>query len=401
MSDAYKRPRRWLILLAYMPVVGLSQLLWLNFAPLIDRIEARYGVGEFTAGLLILVFPLIYVVLSTHAGLLVDRRGYRFAIGWGAVVMAVFSIVRVFDGTFAALLVGQIGIALAQPYVVNGISKLVGDWFTAAESQLAFGLGTMAMYIGMAIGLAVTPRMVEVLDLRATMGVFAAVSIFAAILFLAVVRPNEAIASVAEVPAQRIRPLLRNRSFVLLLTIAFLGLGEFNGLTTWLEQILKPRGVSAVEAGTVGATLIIGGIFGAAIIPALASQFPRRKPFILISASLATLTLCPMCETGPGTTLLALSALHGFFLLPSMALMLDMAAQFAGEQAAGAATGLLMLTGNAGGVVVAGALPLLRKSDDDFGPAVYVLVALLLGAVLLAAPLDEPRKAPALEPDPI
>ena len=51
---------RWVVLTVFTLVAGLSQLLWLNFAPLLLMIQKQYNVSEFMASLLLLVFPLIY-----------------------------------------------------------------------------------------------------------------------------------------------------------------------------------------------------------------------------------------------------------------------------------------------------------------------------------------------------
>src|SRR5258706_6869242 len=61
---ALARPRRWAVLGVYAVIVGVSQMLWLNFAPLLSLVQTRYGVSELTASMLLLVFPLLYVVLS-------------------------------------------------------------------------------------------------------------------------------------------------------------------------------------------------------------------------------------------------------------------------------------------------------------------------------------------------
>src|SRR5262245_17866090 len=119
---------RWVVLVVFMGVALVSQMLWLNFAPLLTLIQTRYGVSELLASSLVLVFPLLYVLLSVPAGAMVDARGYRFTVGLGSAVMAVSAAARVFDGSFWALLAGQIGVAAAQPFVVNGISKLVTEW---------------------------------------------------------------------------------------------------------------------------------------------------------------------------------------------------------------------------------------------------------------------------------
>src|SRR3954465_14677592 len=100
---------RWFVLAAYALVVAMSQLLWLNFAPLLGMIQERYAVSETQAGLLLLVFPLLYVVLSTPAGALTDRRGYRPIVSAGAWLMAASSLLRIADQSFWLLLAGQIG----------------------------------------------------------------------------------------------------------------------------------------------------------------------------------------------------------------------------------------------------------------------------------------------------
>src|SRR5437762_9934354 len=90
------RGRKWIVLAAYATVAGVSQMLWLNFAPLLSQIQARYGVSELVASLLVLVFPLLYVVFSVPAGALLDARGYRFGVGAGALGMTAFAVVRNF-----------------------------------------------------------------------------------------------------------------------------------------------------------------------------------------------------------------------------------------------------------------------------------------------------------------
>ena len=91
----------------FMLVAGLSQMLWLNYAPLLTMVQTKYGVSEGLAGVLLLVFPLIYVLLSVPAGQLTDRKGYKFSVGLGAILMASFSCLRIFEGSFWVLLIAH------------------------------------------------------------------------------------------------------------------------------------------------------------------------------------------------------------------------------------------------------------------------------------------------------
>ena len=374
---------RWVVLGIYAWVAGLSQMLWLNFAPILSFIQKRYDVSANMASLLLLVFPLTYIVLSIPAGSLTDRKGYKYAIGLGTVLMAVFSCVRVFTGSFWILLLAQTGISLGQPYVVNGITKLVMDWFPAEQATLATGLGTVGLFFGMSLGMAATPIAMDAFGFSATMAIFAAISVVSCAAFLLLCRERSTGGETAGI-SREFWPRMRNPSLVLLCGISFIGLGFFNGLTTWIEAILATNGIGSVQAGIIGGLLIIGGVFGSALIPALSERFRKRKPFLIASILIAAATLFPFCRSANYHALLAWSFLNGFFFLPAYALILDMTSLEAGQRWAGSATGVLMLAGNAGGVIVIVAMGWLKGDSVSFPSALPFLLT-LLGAAALAS----------------
>lgn len=389
---ACHRPYRWVVLAAYTFVAGVSQMLWLNFAPLLTQIQKRYEVSELLASTLVLVFPLLYVLLSLPAGAMTDRKGYRFTVGLGAVMMVLFACLRIHDASFWVLLAGQTGIAVAQPFVVNGVSKLVSDWFSEQQGAIATGLATMGMFIGMAAGMAASPALVDTLGLQGAMVVFAAITVAAAVAFIFLVRENSDRAqqeTSEDATAGGFLTLIKNRDLVLVFTLSFLGLGFFNGLTTWLEAILAPNGINAVDAGMVGGLLVIGGIFGAVIIPALSDLFRRRKPFLVLCAVAALGLVYPLCTGSNYTLLLVLGGALGFFFLPAYALLLEMSAELAGARRAGTATGILMLTGNAGGVLVIIAMQVVKGEATTWHGAVLLLLGLLAVTLLLSLLVSE------------
>jgi predicted MFS family arabinose efflux permease len=397
MSTTTSGGARWAVLSAYAFVMAMNQLLWLNFAPLLGTVQARYGVSESTAGLLVMVFPLLYVVLSVPAGALTDRRGYRFAVGLGGWLMAVGAVIRIADLSFWALLAGQVLIAIAQPFIVNGISKLVTEWFPPEQGAIATGIGTLGMFAGMAVGMAATPPLVEATSLRQAMIVFAGVTVASAGLFSLSARGRGQFADLEAPPTVGgFRSLLADRRLLLLLALAAIALGVFNGLSTWLEQILAPSGITEVQAGMIGGALIVGGIAGAVVVPALSDLTRRRRPFLVGCSAVAPVLLYPLTSGGSFGALSTFAFALGFFCMPSFALMLDMCAQVAGAQRAGAATSLLMLAGNAGGVAVIELVDAL-KAPSGYRVSSAAMVALLAANAVLAALMPEtfPQSLPA------
>lgn len=389
---------RWTVLLAFTFVAGLTQALWLNFVPVLSLIQKRFGVDELTASTLILVFPALYVLLSLHAGALIDRRGYRYSIRLGSAIMAAAACLRIYTGSFYVLLAAQIGIAIAQPYIVNGISKLVADWFPPEQNAAANGLGTVGLFVGMAVGMGLTPELVERFSLTGAMVVFAGLAVLGGLLFLLFGHENRAAHRPSATLWHESRALLADRNLLRLFVIAFLALGYFNGLTTWLELILLPRGINSAQAGLAGAALIVGGIVGAAAVPALSDRLGRRKPFLLL-CSLAALALTyPLCASSHSTILYVLSAALGAAFLPGYALLLTMTEEEAGVDRAGAATGVMMMTGNAGGVVIIIAMQIAKGDSTEWRNAIVLLLGILLIALITALQVRETGRVRAVSP---
>src|ERR1035437_5621594 len=176
-TEAFHNPFRWAVLMAYFGVAAMSQMLWLNFAPLVSFVQAKYGVSELMVSSLMLSFPLLYVFLSLHSGTMIDRKGYRYVIILGSIISAVFACLRCFDNKFYILVIGQTGIAIGQPYILNGISKLVSDWFDKEQSAMATGIGTAGMLVGMALGMGLSPALNETMGFHNMLIVFAGLSV--------------------------------------------------------------------------------------------------------------------------------------------------------------------------------------------------------------------------------
>jgi MFS family permease len=219
--------------------------------------------------------------------------------------------------------------------------------------------------------------------------VFAAIAAGSAGVFVLIAKDAPAAPSGEAGRAKTFRELFRTRDLVLVFVLSFLGLGFFNGLTTWLEVILKPNGIDAEGAGLVGGALIVGGILGAAAIPAISDAMRRRKPVLTACTCVAAALIVPLCTTTRFSAVVALGAALGFFFLPAYALLLEMCSELAGRASAGYATGLLMLAGNAGGVVTIVAMDAVKGGDGSYRPSVWLLLGLLIVAIALSLVVSE------------
>ena len=64
---------RWPVVAAFAVVAAVTQLVWLNYAPVTSVAAAHFGVSATAIGWLANMFPLWYVLLAVPAGMVLDR----------------------------------------------------------------------------------------------------------------------------------------------------------------------------------------------------------------------------------------------------------------------------------------------------------------------------------------
>jgi cyanate permease len=134
--------------------------------------------------------------------------------------------------------------------------------------------------------------------------------------------------------------------------VSFLGFGVFVAVTTWLQALLSPAGVSSATAGGLLAAMVVVGIVGSAAVPAVAAR--RGQTFRLLQATaLGTCFGCVVLATLnwlPGFAIAM--AIIGFFLVTSLPVLLELTERRAGPNG-GSATALMWMAGQGGGIVIA------------------------------------------------
>ncbi len=388
---------RWIVLVAYMWGAAVSQLLWLNFAPIMPLVERLFQVSEFEVSLLSMVFPLLYIPISIPSGILTDSKGYRVSVGVGVLFMAVFSVLRIFSQDFTMLLLFQAGVAIGQPFVMNSVSKLAATWFPRKERVLATGLGSMALFLGMMLSLSATPFLTLSFGFESMLMIYAAIAVVGAVFFMFVARPKPKIAPEPDEAGEAFsmkafRRVIRSKSIILLSAAFFIGVGLFTALATWLEKVLEPFGISITDAGIIGGVFIVGGIVGSIVIPALSDKTGRRKPFLIGELLVSAVALMIFFTGGSFMFLLAGAFMLGFFLMPSLPIGLQVSAELVGSSMAGTAASVLWLFSQIGSVAFIVLMESVKTTFGSFQYSILVLVVLDLVAALLCSQITETGK---------
>jgi len=398
ITDKFKLyPYRWVVLAVFMLVNIAIQLLWISYAPVSSLATAYFGVSDSQIALLAMIFMIAFIPLSLPIAWAIDTWGFKKAVSLGAVMMAVFALARGLVGqNFTLVLLATIGLGIAQPFFMNSWTKLPALWFGPKERATAVGLVTLANLIGTGLGLVLTPILIESMDLgriQTIYGIFAAVS---AVLFLVLARekpatpPGGAEEGARSLMLDGLKHALSIQNFWLYLFVMFVGMGIFNGVTTWVEGIIRPRGFGPTDAGLVGALMLVGGVLGAVIIPALSDKAQKRVPYLLLGFALCIPGLLGVIYAQSKVLLFISSFWLGVFLVGASPVGMQYAAEATRPTPEGTSAGIIQLFGQAS-VVFVSIMGALRDKSGAFTPGLLLAVGLMIVSVFVISRLREAK----------
>ena len=388
---------RWAVLVATMLVNLTIQALWIAYSPVASSAATYYGVSDLAIGFFAMSFMIAFIPLSIPASWLIDRFGFARIVGAGSIAVGVFGLLRGAAGSnYGLALAATCGIAAAQPLLLNAWTKMPAAWFPARERATAVGLITIASIAGTAVGLVVTPILAEGMKIATVQLAYGAAAAVAAAIFVVVARekpalpPDESASRERAFMIEGLKFALRNSSFLRYLAISFIGMGIFNGVTTWVEGIVKPRGIDSTAAGILGAIMLAGGLVGALIIPAISDRRGKRTPYIILGLIGAVPGLLGLAFA-PGFALIAASAfVLGFFLIAVNPVGMQYAAEAVRPTPEGSSNGLVSLAGQASVLLVYG-MEAINSATGSFGASLAASAALLAFSAFLATRLVETK----------
>jgi cyanate permease len=404
-GDAMDRPRfrlygyRWVVLAVFMLINMTIQILWISFSPVTGPAAAFYRVTDLNIGLLSMMFMIAFIPLSIPVSWVIDTWGFHKAVSIGAVLMGVFGILRGLAGaSYGLVLASTIGIAVAQPFLLNAWTTVPAKWFDLEFRATAVGLVTLASLVGTAIGMVLTPVLTQSMSIARVQLLYGILAAFSSTLFILLARekpptpPCPAEQETRALMLDGLKNALTNRMFWMFLVVCFVALGLFNGLSTWVEPIIRPRGFSPEQAGTLGALMLVGGVIGAVVIPVFSDRQHKRRKYLMIGVLGAIPGLVGVTFARPVWLLMASAFELGFFLTSLSPVGMEYAAEITYPTPEGTSNGLIQLFGQAA-VVYVYVMAAMRTKDGSFTLSLLFGMVLLIICALIVARLKDPDVA--------
>lgn len=401
---------RYVILAAFMLITVAIEIQWLTHAAVARPAEVFYG-GQFNPDsflnidFLAMIYMLAFLVMSFPASYVIDTWGIRTGLAIGAVMLAVFSLMKAaFAGSFTGVIIAQTGLALAQPFILNGVTAVTARWFPLYERGMAAGLLALAQYIGIIVAMLVTPMLVGSDPSQADYGsgfermlwIYGIISVVAALASLLLIRNREVRDQENESERFAFRKgishILSNRDMRITILLFLIGLGIFNAISSMTDSIAERIGVEDSN-GLIGGVMLIGGIIGAVVIPTLSDRYKRRKPFLVLCIAgmlpaVAALAFAARLAGDPETIYrisLAASFTLGFFVMSAGPLGFQYAAEISYPAPESTSQGILLWVGQLTGMIFVAGMSVKENLYLGIFMNIFVILSLLalVGTLLL------------------
>jgi MFS family permease len=350
---------------------------------------------------LAMVYMLAFLIMSFPASYIIDTYGIKIGIGFGALLLGVFSLLKaIFASSFIGVIIAQTGLAIAQPFILNAVTALTVRWFPLNERAMAAGLSALAQYIGIVIAMLVTPMLIGSdpslpeygSGFEKMLWIYAAVGIGTSVLFFFFIKekpdgiPFDKNERVSFINGMKL--ILARRDMKITIFLFLIGLGIFNAVSSMTDSIAESLGVKDSN-GLIGGLMLIGGILGAIIIPLLSDLFRKRKLFLILCLAgmipgIAGLTFAPALGHQASQVYaiaLASSFILGFFVMSAGPVGFQYAAEVSYPAPESASQGVLLWIGQLTGMIfVAG----MSRNNNQYLDKIMIAFSVLSIVSLIA-----------------
>ena len=389
---------RWVVLAVFFIANLLIALHWITFAPITGDAAEFYNVTVLQIGMLSMIFMIVYLFISIPASYIVDKYGIHIGVGIGVAMTGIFGLLKgIYAENYTMIFISQFGFSVAQPFILNSITAVAGRWFPIHERATAAGVGLLAQMLGIGLAMGLTPFLYISMGMKGMLMTYGVATFIGAVIFLIFIRekpptsPDPSGTLERHTVFEGLKHIFKLKDMLILIFVFFIGLGLFNAVTTWIEQILSPRGFDIKQAGIAGAVMLGGCILGAIVIPPFSDMARKRKPFIVVNIILTLPGLIGLTFVTAYTLLLISSFIFGFFFMAVAPIGLQYGTEISHPAPEATSQGLLILAGQISGIIFIFGMDMFRGEHGSMTPFMIAFIGMMVISTLLCMTLKESK----------
>ena len=322
----------YVVLGVHCCLAGINGFQWANYSPVPDEAKAGLGITHSNINTLLLVYSVIWAPCMPLSIPLQNATGPYGPLIVGAALNALASVLKIVAGYcapgFALTVTAQTFAGAAEVFFLPLPPLIASAWFPTTRRTMCTALGSLSNSVGIAIGYAVTPRIVQgaKTDLEGFQQIYLGQAAFSLVVLAVVLslprapahRPSSTAAaqlSIREIPPA-LKELGRNRNY--LLFVATSGVAVSIGWMSagMLPQVLKPFGVTEDNAGLMGSLFTICGAAGQFLTGHVGDKTRRYLEVIIAcyAVTLFMLVAVPIFVMGAGLN----ATVIGYIAVPTL-----------------------------------------------------------------------------------
>lgn len=359
-------------------------------APLFPIIATDQHLPHVVVGLLGTVPVLCMGLFAPLAPMVRARLGTVPAISVGVAMIGAFGVLRALVGGALPLVLLTFGIGAGMGIAGALLPVLVKEYFES-HSLRASGIYSAGMQSGAALSafLAV-PIALHFGGWRIALLVFSMATLLLLVSWAALASTPDAERAVRPRSSRPSFGLHHPLAWRLALLFGLFGVSYY-GLTAWLAASYVDRGWSLTAAGALVATLNVGSLMGAILLPIFAQRLGSRTR-LATSLALIMLVGITAITVAPGTAFVAAfltGAANGMLFPVVMAIPVQLTDRI---DDVGAITGVMLGLGYTLAAIAPSGLGAVRDLTGSFVPVLGLIVLAAAGTVTLSVSFDAMRR---------
>ena len=381
-----------LTLFGLIIIVFVSQDIWVTYSPILTNVATLTGTSVGLLGLLAIVYPIVFLVLTIPVGLLLDKN-FKLWLSFGSILTFAGGALRiVLPHTYIWLFTFQLLGAIGQPFLLNSFALFASTYYEKRKS-IVISVLSFSMYLGTIFALGAGEYFYKSGGLYQVFLPTAILSIAGIILYLAGLTSLEGKQSGSTIsPVKGMKFAIKQRNLWVLGIILGLGVAAFDNLSTWLQPVLQTINIGS-SAGTVVALTLIVGLAGILVIPTIVSKRQFRTFYLRAAALTVLLIFVTLGFLTTKVTLYVLLPVGGLVMLPAYPIINEWISKFYSTDKQGIASGFMAFVSRVLSVVFTlSALVVLSTVTGYF----LFLAVLILGAVVFTFLLPKDKGVPTL-----
>ncbi len=375
--------------------------------PIAHIIKEELRVSHAAVGLLFSIPVTVLVVLAIPSGFLADRLGSQRAVGIGAIVMAVGSLLRGTSESFGSLLAFTSLYGIGFSIIYPNLPKLVGLWFPREKVGLATGVYSTGITTAGAIALAITLPLIFPLtnSIQGTFVIWSIPAVMAAILWWIAAKdpplPSRTSIQTAKVSRTDLPSysLWKDKNMWFIALLLFFNDIHFYTWSGWSPALMMKKGATPELAALIASCRGWVGFPVIFLMPWASYKVGLRKPFMWGSALLLAFASWSAIYI-PVPLGWPLMVLVGIATSGTFAMILALPLELLPNEYAGMASGTVLSIGYVGGLVGPWLAGRIVDITGSFDLALYMLTgtAIIWALIGFLIPETGRRASPDVRP---